>query len=119
MVGELKWGSVVAGLLERSPFAEDSVAPRRYALLLARVVVVRPNIVFVCRGEGDFRFIVVAESVASAHLQLQLVVIIQAFEVADVKQLRHMFVGEADAIVEVAKPDDGIVVVDGTISLKA
>lgn len=52
------------------------------------------------------------------HLDVELVVVVEAGEVFGFDEGGDAVVGHADAVVEVAEPDDGVMVVDDAVSLE-
>lgn len=92
VVREAKRRGIVASLAKIVPLAQDSIAPRRYPLLLGRVIHIRANIELVCWIECDLGLVVERKGIPSAHLQLQLIIVVQCFEIANLDELPSLFV---------------------------
>jgi hypothetical protein len=52
-------------------------------------------------------------------LELHLVVIVQGFQIASFDIAPRFFVTQADAVIKVAHPYDGVMIVNGSISLES
>jgi hypothetical protein len=54
-------------------------------------------------------------SLSESHL----VIIVQGFKIASVDTAPRVFVTQADSVIEIAHPDDGVMIVNGSIPLKS
>ena len=118
MVGVPQGGGVVCCLADVGTLAEDAVCPGGDAGFFRGVVVVRSDVEFVGWQEGDHGFRVVGEGEPGDHLDVELVVVVEAGEVFGFDEGGDAVVRHADAVVEVAEPDDGVVVVDDAVALE-
>ena len=118
MVGVPKICGVVCCLSDVRSLAEDTVCPSRDASFLAGIVDVGSDVEFVGWEEGDHGFGVVGEGEPGDHLDVELVVVVEGGEVFGFDEGGDAVVGHADAVVEVAQPDDGVVVVDDAVALE-
>lgn len=118
MVGVPQVRGVVRRLPDIRSLAEDSVCPSWYAGFLAGIVDVCADVEFVGWEEGDHGFGVVGEGEAGDHLDVELVVVVEGGEVFGFDEGGDAVVRHADAVVEVAEPDDGVVVVDDAVALE-
>lgn len=118
MVGVGQGRGVVGCLADVGPLAEDAVGPGGDAGFFARVVGCCADVKFVGGEEGDHGLGVVGEGEPGYHLDVELVVVVEAGEVFVFDEGLDAVVGHADAVVEVAEPDDGVVVVDNAVALE-
>lgn len=59
------------------------------------------------------------EGLAVHHLQVELIVLVQALEISNFDHLSSPLVTHTDAVVEVSEPYDGVMVLDSSVALKA
>jgi len=118
VIGKLQWRRVVVYLSQVVTPGHNAVAPSRYTSFFRAVVIVCTKIVLV-RGQKDrCSLSVMRKCLTMDHLNVKLVILIERTKITPLNKLSRSIVVHPNAVIEIAKPDDSIMVVDSSVSLE-